>query len=285
MILRDSIYVPPVFLQMADVIEGFMELERAFEARRDPRGAFVSAHLVTVWKIEEWMKQGRFLNNGLVARYVIAFANAYRQAVEDHETGNPSGVPSAWRQAFEAARSKRLSTLQHLMLGINAHINYDLPHAVLQAGLKVDCQRCYEDHTRINEVLRYAAPFVRQRIANLFQRTLHVTNWIYGRAIDRAVADSFERAREHSWNMARAIAAAEGDAQRARVKELIGARAAVAGQFILRSKYAPARCISILHEVEGYVKSPKQSGTARLVAGSRLESSMDPDMTEGYVAL
>jgi hypothetical protein len=42
-------------------------------------------------------------------------------------------VPGPWRVAFEAANAApRVPPIRHLLLGMNAHINYDLPQALIQ---------------------------------------------------------------------------------------------------------------------------------------------------------
>jgi hypothetical protein len=66
-------------------------------------------------------------------------------------------VPRPWRLAFDAPAS--LPALRHVLLGINAHINYDLPQALLAvisddefADPRVVARRA-RDHERIDGVL------------------------------------------------------------------------------------------------------------------------------------
>jgi hypothetical protein len=242
--------IPPAFERVSDVAAGFAELEKSFIASKDRRGVFVTAYLLITRTLQEWIDAGRFHQNDIVAQYVVAFANAYRQALAHDEAGQCLAVPQAWRQSFEATRSRNATIIQDLLLGINAHINHDLPHAVIQGGLNVHCERCYQDHTRINDALKLTTPWVRQRIALTYDRSLHLTNWMYGRAIDAAAACSFERARENSWNLAKALDLAQGASDRARVERMIDDRAALAGRMILSHRYAPAKCLAILHEIK-----------------------------------
>jgi len=69
-----------------------------------------------------------------VVRWDVAFADLFLVA-HDHDrlaaAGRPAPpVPRPWRLAFAAG--EELPTLAHLLLGMNAHINYDLPQALLQ---------------------------------------------------------------------------------------------------------------------------------------------------------
>jgi hypothetical protein len=172
-----------------------------------------------------------------------------------------------------------------LLLGINAHINYDLPYAVIRAGMNVNCDRCYHDHFLINDALRLTTPRVRQRIATLYRRSLHLTYWIYGRSIDKAVVETFRRARDCSWALAQALMAASGDGERARIGQLMDARAALAGQIIQRHKYSPAKCLATLHEVEDLMEGSKQSPQRRYITVRAQFGEARPTLSELHAAL
>jgi len=66
-------------------------------------------------------------------------------------------VPRPWRLAFQA--DPNLPTIVHLLLGMNAHINFDLPQATLSVITDQDfedpvlIQRRRRDHERIDEIL------------------------------------------------------------------------------------------------------------------------------------
>ena len=250
MATRHATPVPSEFRSVHDVITGLAELESLFATSQDRRGVFVSAHLITARAIHEWIERGRFLENELVGQYLTAFANGYRQALADYEQGRQSAVPTAWQQSFDASRGGNTSIIQDLLLGINAHINYDLPYAVLRSGLNVHCERCYQDHTRINDVLRLTAPLIRRRIAILYRRSFHVINWLCGWVIDSLVGLSFKQARENSWLLAKALDSAQRVAADPGVKNMIDARAAVAGRMILARKNSPTKCLAALYQVE-----------------------------------
>ena len=72
----------------------------------------------------------------------------------DQEGGH---VPRPWRLAFQA--DPKLPTIVHLLLGMNAHINYDLPPATLSVITDDDFEdpvliaRRRRDHERIDQIL------------------------------------------------------------------------------------------------------------------------------------
>jgi hypothetical protein len=67
--------------------------------------------------------------------------------------GARSQVPNAWLKAFDAAAAGQTLVIQDLLLGMNAHINFDLPFAIEAVGISPNTTSRYLDHTRVNDVL------------------------------------------------------------------------------------------------------------------------------------
>lgn len=96
----------------------------------DGRTAFQATYLRTTRAVADALRAGAFLDAGWVERWDAAFAGLYLDALDAARRGDP--VPRPWAVAFEAATGERsLPALQHVLLGMNAHINYDLPQALL----------------------------------------------------------------------------------------------------------------------------------------------------------
>jgi Family of unknown function (DUF5995) len=65
-----------------------------------------------------------------VERWDVAFADLYLDAVEDAQAGRRP--PEPWAVAFGAGHgADGLPPLRHVLLGMNAHINYDLAQSLL----------------------------------------------------------------------------------------------------------------------------------------------------------
>ena len=63
------------------------------------------------------------------------FARYYTDAYYNWKSGNRSAVPQSWLTAFDAAKNKLVSGSGDLLLGMNAHINRDLPYVMAAVGL------------------------------------------------------------------------------------------------------------------------------------------------------
>jgi Family of unknown function (DUF5995) len=99
---------------------------------------------------------GGFLDPPWVEEWDLVFADLYLDALERWNA--EAEVPGPWRIAFEATR-ERMPHLRYVLLGMNAHVNYDLPQALLAAitDLEFDDpevrRRRGADHEHIDGIL------------------------------------------------------------------------------------------------------------------------------------
>jgi hypothetical protein len=232
--MTERLAVPPPFQSIGDVAEGLAALERQLEAMRDRRSLFVTTYIATTRTIGQWIDRGIFRDGGAMTRYVVAFANEYRRALSDHAAGERARVPVAWQQAFDACDQADRSVFQCLMLGINAHMNRDLPHAVTEAEIDVNSAGCYQDYLRIDDVLQLNMPLVRRRIADAYGAEMPLVQRWFGGFGDARIMRGFRRARKNSWELARLLAQAHTPSARADVDRVIEERSAIEGEKILR---------------------------------------------------
>src|SRR5215217_2934261 len=72
-------------------------------------------------RVLDGIRAGRFQDGPRMERLDVAFANRYLAAIGAYRRNEHAS--RSWQLAFEAARLRRLVILQHLLLGMNAHIN------------------------------------------------------------------------------------------------------------------------------------------------------------------
>ena len=100
---------------------------------------------------------GLFEDPEWVERWDVVFAELYLDAHDADRAGDTARVPRPWQLAFDAPA--QLPALRHVLLGINAHVNYDLPQAMLSVISPRDfadpelIARRRRDHERIDTVL------------------------------------------------------------------------------------------------------------------------------------
>jgi Family of unknown function (DUF5995) len=110
------------------LIKRMTELLEPMEAAGDPKRIFHATYLRTTIAVAEQIRlPGGFADPQWTERWDVAFAELYLQALEQIQAGQQISRP--WAVAFGARRG--LPVLNRLLLGMNAHINYDLPQALL----------------------------------------------------------------------------------------------------------------------------------------------------------
>jgi hypothetical protein len=123
---------PPVATAgIATLIAEMEVLLERLEAAGDPKRYFHATYLRTTRAVAEALEAGQFGDPEWVERWDLAFAELYLRALRQERTGDP--LPAPWAVAFKASRDQPdLPPLRHVLLGMNAHINYDLPQALLE---------------------------------------------------------------------------------------------------------------------------------------------------------
>jgi Family of unknown function (DUF5995) len=114
-----------------DLLVRMDALLQPMRAAGDERQHFLATYMRTTLAVKHEIERGGFVDDAWTERWDIAFADLYLNALDDWNAERP--VPGPWRVAFEAANATpRVPPIRHLLLGMNAHINYDLPQALIQ---------------------------------------------------------------------------------------------------------------------------------------------------------
>ena len=121
------------------------------------RRLFLGTYLRTTDAVGAAVEAAQFEDPRWVAQWDVAFADLYLSAHDAAAQARHDDVPRPWRLAFDAPPD--LPALRHVLLGINAHVNYDLPQAMLAVITDADFEdpvllaRRGRDHARIDSVL------------------------------------------------------------------------------------------------------------------------------------
>jgi Family of unknown function (DUF5995) len=126
------------------------------EAGREPARFFLGTYLRTTRAVAGALDRGVFEDPDWVDEWDVDFAGFYLDALEAFRR-DPAGVPRPWRLAFGAAPG--LPPEAHVLLGMNAHINFDLPQSLVRVipdrefADPAALARRERDHERIDAVL------------------------------------------------------------------------------------------------------------------------------------
>jgi hypothetical protein len=168
------------------------------------------------------------------------FARYYTDSYYNWQSGNRAAVPQAWLTALDAAKNKKVSGSGDLLLGMNAHINRDLPYVMAAVGLVApDGSSRKPDYDAVEAWLYDATAPLIAEFAARFDPTIDDTADPFG--IGNATLFQLVSAwRENAWRNAEALVSAPTAAARAIVAQTIETEANLAAQGILTSEsYLP----------------------------------------------
>jgi hypothetical protein len=182
--------------------DGLRCVEEHLIAAADRRAIFASVYTLTTLRMAESIDAGEYTNTEWMKSYQTEFANHYRKALNAHATGQRSQVPNAWLQAFDAAASGQTLIIQDALLGMNAHINYDLAFAIEKVKLSPNTTSRYLDHTRVNTVLSEVGDEIVAALGSLYGANYAALDAALGPADELFLAVGMSAARQNAWNNA-----------------------------------------------------------------------------------
>ena len=168
------------------------------------------------------------------------FAKNFTDAYYAYQSGDRATVPQAWRIAFDASKDKRVSATGSLLLGMNAHINRDLPFVLASVGLVApDGSSRKPDFDAVEQWLYTATDPLLAEFAARFDPTADDATDPYGLS-DLALFQMVSGWRESAWRNAEALVSAATPDARALVAASIEDGAAASAQTIMTSQaYLP----------------------------------------------
>lgn len=217
------------------------EMERRFRPYADScdhRAMFAIAYLRTTEEYHRFWHEGHFAEPNFLNHYDAVFAEYYFRAEEAWQRGDLAAVPAAWRIAFEAARDRTVSGWGDAVLGMNAHINRDLPFVLESIGLVApDGTSRKADHDTVNQFLNRVADALLPEMTRRFDPTVDDSDVPGTTADNMATFQLIPGWREEAWRNAERLKAAATPAERAVVAQQIEDNAAAQAEFF-RGSYA-----------------------------------------------
>ena len=188
----------------------------------DHRGVFATTYLELTRQLLDTLRtRPRFFND---SKYLYVedalFANVYINTLNAYARGKP--IPPAWQIALDAARSSDVNAAQDMLLGINSHVQNDMPFVLAALGERTRTGASRKpDHDKMNEILDAAYERVVRQIEDRFDPVVATTNARWTFADDYAGLEMVKEWREQVWRNAERLLAAKNDQERAQVADQI----------------------------------------------------------------
>ncbi len=182
-------------------------LARARE-ERSRAGFFLALYRRVTLAVSAGIAAGRFEDGARMERFAVRFARRYLDEVDRFAGGGSAS--RTWREALADARNRRLIVLQHLLIGINAHINLDLGVAAAESAPGAALASLRRDFDAVGAILAELVDDSQERVARV-SPWLGLLDRLGGREDEAMVRFSLERARNAAWDVALDLAARSPD--------------------------------------------------------------------------
>ena len=197
----------------------------------DDRALFLDCYRRMSENVLDAISCDEFADCAWVERLLHRFADYYFVALEAFEA-DPTAAPAVWRHAHLITRAPDVSPVQKLLVGVSAHINYDLVLTLDDllrpewTALTEAARRArYDDHCRINAVIGRTIDTVQDEVLGPAMPVMALLDHVLGPVDEMLASLLISRWRESVWaNTARLLVVDTPD-ERAREVRRIEAEA------------------------------------------------------------
>ena len=189
-----------------DVIEVLESITDECLTTENKLGYFAVLYQKVTVKVKEGIAAGIFEDGPRMEKLDVVFAKRYIDAYfawKQDET-----VTSSWEKAFSQAEDKKLLVTQHLLLGMNAHINLDLGIAAAEVSTGNRIEELENDFNKINEILASLVDEVQNGLSSIWPFLRKILK-LSGKVDNYIVDFSMKIARDGAWKFATELAAIE----------------------------------------------------------------------------
>jgi hypothetical protein len=162
----------------------------------DGLACFNRMYLGVTRQVYSRLGQDFFADPVFMTQLDVAFASLYFDAA-----GDPAAVPLAWRPLVEERANTGIEPVQFALAGMNAHINHDLPLALVSTcaalATSPEAGAHFADYQKVDQLLDAAEQSVRQSFESQPELAVdqHVT------AVSNLIGNwTINSARDLAWN-------------------------------------------------------------------------------------
>lgn len=220
-----------------DILHRMDGLIADWKERRDTRYVFLACYRLMTANMMEAIEAGRFHDREWISELLHRFAGYYFDALTCYDCGDP--VPRVWQQVHRYTQERDLREVQYLLMGVNAHINYDLVLTLrdlqdadwkhLDAARR---QRRYADHCTVNEVIAGSIDRVQDELLSPLDPLMGWIDRACGGLDEYLIAGLITRWREDVWKNAGALLVAEDATTRERLRQELEADVVQRGRLL-----------------------------------------------------
>lgn len=188
---------------IAEVITRLDEIVQQTKIEKKRFGYFAALYKRMTMAVDEGIKQNAFEDGVNMDRLDVIFAQRYIDAYEAYHNGKR--CTTSWKFVFDNCENDDLTVVQHILLGVNTHINLDLAIATAEMADDNGIDTLENDFNKINDIIASLIDDVQECLSQV---------WLPMRLLEKVVSGkhvpvlnfSIDKARKASWSNALVLA-------------------------------------------------------------------------------
>ncbi|PXY42344.1 hypothetical protein DMB65_03695 [Flavobacterium cheongpyeongense] len=162
-------------------------------------GFFTMLYREVTVRIKEGIQNDAFQNGERMEKLDVIFANRYLKAYYQYKAKEKAS--ECWEFSFQQAENFWPIVVQHLLLGINAHVNLDLGIASAEVSTAENIKDLESDFNQINIILSSLVTHVETCLIKIWP-TLAIILKLTGKIDNFCIDFSMKTARDGAWKFA-----------------------------------------------------------------------------------
>jgi len=182
-----------------DVVNQLAQIIEQSEATKNKAGFFAALYKRMTVAVMNSINTNQFDDGARMEKLDMIFAQRYLDAYSCFLSKQPCS--NSWQFAFDCCMDNSLIVLQHLLLGINTHINLDLAIAAAEIAPGNSIHALQNDFNKINSLISSLTDDIQECLCEVWLPMRMLMKIANGKQM--AVLNfSIDKAREASWSNA-----------------------------------------------------------------------------------
>ncbi|MBD3626884.1 DUF5995 family protein [Cyclobacterium sp.] len=211
--------------EVQSLLEIMKERTDRWKNTGDRRHVFLGCYSMMSNNMYAAITKEQFINADWVSRLLLRFSEYYFEAL-GHYDDNPDISPAVWRQVHDASLNPKINATQNLLLGVNAHINYDLPLALYDCLVETwqklpeaDKDSLKKDHELVNEIIANTIDAVQDSIINPSSWSMAAIDVLMGRLDEWLLSKLISSWRNEVWEVNLELLSSPSEKQRESIRK------------------------------------------------------------------
>ncbi|WP_316737066.1 DUF5995 family protein [Pedobacter aquatilis] len=180
---------------IAEVISILDEIIAQSITSKSRIGYFACLYRKMTFAVQKGIQDNLFEDGARMELLDVIFANRYIDAY--YCQASKKLTTNSWKTAFESS-NQQLTVIQHLLLGMNAHINLDLGIAAAETAKGTDIHQLRKDFDLINDIIGSLINIVQKDLEEICA-PMRMLKYVDNKSKESVINFSIQTARSTAW--------------------------------------------------------------------------------------